>query len=116
MLDIIKALAHQNRLRILNLLSQQELCVCEIQHIMQVNQSNASRHLSKLKAANIIVGEHQAQWVYYYIENTTLEDHPFLELVIEEEVKKLEICKKDNQRLREYQASSFSCNDLSYQK
>lgn len=55
-LKIMKALSHQNRLRILNLINQHELCVCEIQYIMQINQSNTSRHLNKLKQAEIIEG------------------------------------------------------------
>jgi ArsR family transcriptional regulator len=53
-IEVLKALAHENRIRILNLLAENELCVCELENILQVNQSNASRHLSKLKNADLI--------------------------------------------------------------
>jgi ArsR family transcriptional regulator len=112
MVKIMKALSHQNRLRILSLINQQELCVCELQYIMQVNQSNVSRHLSKLKQAAIIKGKRQAQWIFYQINGKLLTEHPFLELIIEEEVNELEICKEDNKRLSEYQASDLTCRDL----
>jgi len=112
LLKIIKALSHENRLRILNLIKQQELCVCELQHIMQINQSNASRHLSKLKQANIIKGKRHSQWVFYQIKSKILKDYPFLELIIKEEVNELKICKEDSNRLSEYQASALTCKDL----
>lgn len=113
MLKIIKALSHQNRLRILNLIRQQDLCVCELRYIMQSNQSNVSRHLSKLKTADIVTGEHQAQWIYYQLKDSTLQEYPFLELIIEDELKKLDICQQDNERLADYQANDLSCKNLS---
>ena len=44
----------ENRIRILNLMLNAELCVCEIETILEMTQSNASRHLAKLKSAGII--------------------------------------------------------------
>lgn len=52
--EIFKALADENRLRILNVLNQGELCVCEIETLLGITQSNASRHLNKLKSLKII--------------------------------------------------------------
>ncbi|MFW6238200.1 MAG: ArsR family transcriptional regulator, partial [Halanaerobiales bacterium] len=40
LIEILKALAHENRLRILNLLRKQPLCVCEIKTLMGIGQSN----------------------------------------------------------------------------
>lgn len=112
LIEIIKALSHENRLRILNLIKEQDLCVCEIEYIMDINQSNASRHLNKLKQANIIYGERKAQWIYYHINLDLIKNHKFIKLIIEEEIARLKICKKDNERLRQYQASNLSCKDL----
>ena len=67
LVDIIKALAHEKRLRILNLLRKQSMCVCELRNIMNINQSNASRHLIKLKNAELIDYQKEAQWVYYQL-------------------------------------------------
>ena len=55
--QIFKALADENRIRILNLLRNGSLCVCDIEAVLNINQSNASRHLNKLKTAKIILSE-----------------------------------------------------------
>ena len=63
--EVLKALADPNRLRILNLLHDQTLCVCDIEAILELNQSNLSRHLSKLKQAGIVKAHKQALFTYY---------------------------------------------------
>ncbi|MDI3547290.1 MAG: ArsR family transcriptional regulator, arsenate/arsenite/antimonite-responsive transcriptional [Halanaerobiales bacterium] len=112
LVDLIKALAHENRIRILNLLRQQELCVCELESIMGVNQSNASRHLNKLGQAKIIKYEKRAQWVYYQINESTLEKYPFIKELIEREFDKVRECQEDKERLLKYQESGLSCEEL----
>ncbi len=47
--NMFKALSDENRLRIMSLLIREELCVCEIEVILELSQSNVSRHLNKLK-------------------------------------------------------------------
>lgn len=54
LMQILKALADDTRLRILNILQEEELCVCEIETILNISQSNASRHLNKLINAKIL--------------------------------------------------------------
>ena len=112
LLKIIKALSHQNRLRILNLIKQQDLCVCELEYIMDVNQSNASRHLTKLKEAEIIYGKRKAQWVYYQINKRLLDKHKFLKEIIDNELKNIELVNEDNKKLKKYINSNLSCEDL----
>jgi ArsR family transcriptional regulator len=60
-----KALADENRLRILNLLFHGELCGCDIQHVLGASQSNVSRHLSYLKDAGLVSDRRAANRVYY---------------------------------------------------
>ncbi len=112
LVEVLKALAHQNRIRIINLLKQQELCVCELENIMKVNQSNASRHLSKLKQTGLIKGEQKAQWVYYSLNKDLFSEHNFLQKILDEELDALNICQGDNQQLKNYQASGLTCEDL----
>ena len=50
LVEIFKAFGDETRIRILNLLRNSEMCVCEIEAILGINQSNASRHLNKLKS------------------------------------------------------------------
>ncbi len=112
LVEVLKALSHENRIRIINLLRQQELCVCELENIMGVNQSNASRHLSKLKQENLIKAEQKAQWVYYSINEDLFSEHSFLQNILDKELDSLAICRKDNQRLKEYQSSEITCEEL----
>jgi len=112
LLEIMKALSHENRLRILNLIKDEQLCVCEIEYVLDINQSNASRHLNKLKQANLIEGERKAQWIYYEINQKVIKQHKFLELIINKELKELTICKEDEIKLKEYQNSGLSCQDF----
>ena len=112
LIEVLKALSHENRIRILNLLKQQELCVCELESILGVNQSNASRHLSKLKHEGIIKGQQKAQWVYYSINEDLFSKHLFMKNILDNELTSLDICQEDNQRLKKYQASGLSCEEL----
>lgn len=111
-IEVLKALSHENRLRILNLLRAGKLCVCELESVMGVNQSNASRHLTKLKQAELIKSEQQAQWVYYYLNQRLIGQHPFLKELIDNELDKLEICQEDSNKLERYHKSGLSCEDL----
>lgn len=54
MVDMLKALAEENRLEIIKLLSKSSLCVCEIESKMKISQNLVSHHLSVLKKANLI--------------------------------------------------------------
>jgi len=65
--DIFKALADENRLRIISLLLTKELCVCEIEASLEMSQSNVSRHLTKLKTSGIVDSRKDSQWVYYKV-------------------------------------------------
>lgn len=78
LIEIFKALGDENRIRILNLLIRQELCVCEIETVLEITQSNASRHLNKLKSAGVITNEKKSQWVYYRVDNKFIEENNLL--------------------------------------
>ena len=63
--DILKALSDETRLRILNLLYERELCVCDVMETLQISQAKASRHLIYLKNAGLVKDRKHAQWAYY---------------------------------------------------
>lgn len=66
--EIFKALAHPQRLCIVNTLCQKERSnVNEMQDCLGEAQSTVSQHLAKLKAAKIICGEREGTNVYYRI-------------------------------------------------
>jgi ArsR family transcriptional regulator len=60
-----KGLADQTRLRMLNLLFRGELCGCDIQHVLDLSQSNVSRHLNYLKQAGLVVDRREGYRVFY---------------------------------------------------
>ena len=51
---MLKALAEENRFRIIKLLSEKSLCVCEIETELKISQNLVSHHLSVLKKAGLI--------------------------------------------------------------
>ena len=75
MIELFKALAEDNRLRILSLLISSDLCVCEIESVLSITQSNASRHLTALKQSGILRSYKKAKWVYYGINDSFKEEH-----------------------------------------
>lgn len=59
------ALSDPLRFSILQLLKQQELCVCDLCDRLKVNQSKLSFHLKTLKDAELIVPRQEGRWIYY---------------------------------------------------
>lgn len=89
MVEIFKALAEESRLRILALLIQDELCVCEIEECLNMTQSNVSRHLTALKQCGILNSHKKAQWSYYKIDHNFIEQNPDLFAYLSKELKQL---------------------------
>lgn len=112
LLKIMKALGDETRLRIVNLLNKGELCVCELEHLLDINQSNASRHLNRLTEADVIFFEKRALYVYYNINRELYEEFPLLVEFLDKELGKLSRCGLDLERLSAYKASGISCEEL----
>ncbi|HAK41824.1 MAG TPA: ArsR family transcriptional regulator [Clostridium sp.] len=83
-----------------------------MEHILGITQSNASRHLTKLSMLKIVVYEKKAQWVYYKLSKETLEQFPFIKELLENELNKIDICKKDIESLIKYRKSGMTCENL----
>ena len=64
-LNITKALAEENRLRILLALDAQELCVCQIIELLELAPSTVSKHMSVLRQARLIDGRKDGRWMYF---------------------------------------------------
>ena len=60
-----KGLADQTRLRILNLLIHGELCVCDIQYVLESSHPNVSRHLTYLKNSGLVFDRREGARMYY---------------------------------------------------
>ena len=62
---LFRAFSDPLRLRILNLLQQRELCVCDLVDVLSVPQPTVSRHLSYLRKAGLIEVRRTGSWNYY---------------------------------------------------
>lgn len=116
MIEILKALSDENRLRILNLLTQQTLCVCELEVLLDMNQSNVSRHLGKLKSAGIIISMKEGQWVRYVIDEQFKENHQMLFTYLLNQFQTEASCLNDLKKLRAYKTGNLTCQMITEDK
>lgn len=65
MVSILKALGEPTRLKIVKLLSVQEMCVCELEEVLGMSQPRVSQHLKVLKGAGVILERKHRQKSYY---------------------------------------------------
>lgn len=63
--QLFKGLADQTRLRVLNLLLHGELCVCDIQYVLESPQPNVSRHLTYLRNSGLVLDRREGPRIYY---------------------------------------------------
>jgi ArsR family transcriptional regulator, arsenate/arsenite/antimonite-responsive transcriptional repressor len=99
-LNIFKALSEETRLRVLKLLEQGELCVCDIVAALDLIQPKISFHLAVLKDAGLIKDRKQGKWVHYKIDDSDM-FRRFLTLSILERIS-AESVKEDSKRLAEF--------------
>src|ERR1700691_391765 len=62
-----QALGDNTRLRLLNLMGEQEVCVCYFVEILGIPQPKISRHLAYLRNAGIVSGRREGKWMHYRI-------------------------------------------------
>lgn len=78
-LEILKSLGDLNRLRILKILKEfGKSCNCDLEKILDLNQSNASRHITKLRKDKLIICEKKGKWSYYSLNLELLEKNSFI--------------------------------------
>ncbi|AWW30864.1 transcriptional regulator [Echinicola strongylocentroti] len=65
---VFKALSEEPRVRIIHLLIQnKEMCISDLEHILDFTQTKTSRHLAYLKNAGLVGSKRIDQWTFYYI-------------------------------------------------
>lgn len=68
-IKVMKALSDPNRVKIVKLLQQKKLCVCELQCALEISQPNLSKHLRTLEDAGLVESQKDGLWVNYYLSN-----------------------------------------------
>jgi len=102
-IKIFRALSDENRLRIYLLLSQTELCVCELINILDIEQSRISHSLRILREAGLIDNYRVGKWNIYSVDQRIKENSIIKALEYEIKLSKIELdnlqrCKIENIR------------------
>jgi len=66
-IQVMKALSDPNRVKIIKMLQQRVLCVCEIKAVLSVAQPTVSKHLKLLEDAGLVASEKDGLWVNYHL-------------------------------------------------
>ncbi|MCU0596133.1 MAG: metalloregulator ArsR/SmtB family transcription factor [Desulfobacterota bacterium] len=68
-LKVMKALSDPNRVKIIKMLQQRFLCVCEMRAALNIAQPTVSKHLKLLEDAGLVTSEKDGLWVNYRLTN-----------------------------------------------
>lgn len=98
--QVYAALADPTRLRILSLLSEDEVCVCHLHASLDVPQPTASRHLAYLRKSGLVEARRDGIWMHYRLARI---DNPVVAAVVKAALHALThaaISAKDEKRLQ----------------
>jgi ArsR family transcriptional regulator len=62
---LFKTLSDPTRLRLLNLLAADKVCVCDLHGTLGLDQPKVSRHLAQLRRAGLVEVERDGKWMHY---------------------------------------------------
>ena len=72
--QVFKALGDESRIRILNLIfRQKEMCISDLEQILDYTQTKVSRHLIYLKNAGLVSFKRVDNWAFYYLKEETVD-------------------------------------------
>lgn len=109
----LKALGDPTRLRILRLLLQRDLCVCELVFILKMEQSRISHQLRILREAELTEDIREGRWIVYRIPrpvrktlhllfNEVLRDEPDSLQIGTDDRRRIALCLKEEVRKKRY--------------
>lgn len=110
--EVFRTLGDETRLRILNLLSRRELCLCLIKEVLGILQPNASKHLSRLKSSGIIECHKISQWCFFCISSMFREKYGALFKVLENEWDSSPVYRDDIDKLEYMIENNDCCKEL----
>ncbi len=67
--DLFKVLSDETRTKILYILAQEEMCVCDLAAILGTSVSNISHHLRLLRTARLVRNRREGRMVYYALDD-----------------------------------------------
>jgi len=100
LIKVFKALSDETRIRMLHLLSEGELCVCEIMQALQISQTRASRNLGILRDAGLLQDRRDGQWVHYSVNREVATEYLMLLELLTSLLKEDQTIVADKERLK----------------
>lgn len=88
---IFKSLGDENRLRIMNILSDGEKCACRLLEELNISQSTLSHHMKILCDSGLVSHRKVGKWMYYSINEEMTHELSHLLTLIDEKIEKLHI-------------------------
>lgn len=110
--SLLKVLADEIRLRILNLLTKQEVCVCLIEEVLGIPQPNVSKHLYRLRSAGIISCRRIYQWCFYSISESFKNEYGELLAFLTSQWAYTSACTEDMRKLEYLLETNDCCKKL----
>lgn len=100
---LFRALADPTRLRLINLMAGQELCVCYFIEVIGAPQPKISRHLAYLRRAGIVSARREGKWMHYRL---TVPSDPHAASILESTLQAL---RQDKQMQRDRARMQRAC-------
>lgn len=98
--DLFRAFADPTRLRILNLLIEGEVCVCDLCDVLDEIQPKVSRHLAYLRRAGLVEVRRDGKWMHYRITKHAKGLERTLINCVKSCLREIEVLREDLERLR----------------
>ena len=98
--DLFRAFADPTRLRLLNLLLERELCVCDLCAVLDEIQPKGSRHLAYLRRAGLVTVRRDGKWKHYAVMKKPADLERTLLDCVRTCLRDLDVLKDDLKRLR----------------
>ena len=101
LVKVFKALSDETRIRLLKLLFERELCVCELMQTLDMTQSRVSRNLGILREAGLVKDRRDGLWVFYSLNRKSFNQYasPILGL-LDGWLNEDEVIQKDREELK----------------
>lgn len=99
--QLFKAFSDESRIRIINLLLQGELCICNLMKILKMSQSKVSRHMAYLKHSGIVSDRREGVWVHYSLVEPKRRVHQCLLECLKSCFGEYEVLNHDLEKLKE---------------
>jgi ArsR family transcriptional regulator len=105
-----KVLSDETKLRMLNIISERECCVCEVMQALEISQSKASRGLIALYDTGFLKLRKDGLWSLYSLDREGMKDYQ-LQLVesVKKALKHTPITNRDRERLKKAQRVGARC-------